>query len=236
MKSLRNGRQMTEPRSSKPRLVAKLAKLARKAAPVFVMALVLGTVGLEEAAATSPEETVSALSDHFAAVPTMTGEFLQFNPDGQQTGGTFYLERPGRIRFNYEKPNPVEVISNGKTVAVHNRKLKTWDFYPLDKTPLKLLLADKIEFSPKTVRSVTNDTDMTTIVMGDDKIFGDSEITLMFDPNDFDLRQWTIKDAKGAETSVMVFNVQKNVTIPEKLFKFDERAIQMRRLQGNANN
>ncbi|MEZ5799492.1 MAG: outer-membrane lipoprotein carrier protein LolA [Nitratireductor sp.] len=96
-------------------------------------------------------------------------------------------------------------------------------FLPLDKTPLKLLLADKIEFSPKTVRSVTNDTDMTTIVMGDDKIFGDSEITLMFDPNDFDLRQWTIKDAKGAETSVMVFNVQKNVTIPEKLFKFDER-------------
>ena len=57
------------------------------------------------------------------------------------------------------------MISNGKTVAVHNRKLKTWNFYPLDKTPLKLLLADKIEFSPETVRSVTNDTDMTTIVM-----------------------------------------------------------------------
>ncbi|MEZ5799491.1 MAG: outer-membrane lipoprotein carrier protein LolA [Nitratireductor sp.] len=102
MKSLRNGRQMTEPRSSKPRLVAKLATLSRKAAPVFVMALVLGTAGLEEAAATSPEETVSALSDHFAAVPTMTGGNSQFNPDGQQTGGTFYLERPGRIRFNYE--------------------------------------------------------------------------------------------------------------------------------------
>ncbi|MFZ1814884.1 MAG: outer membrane lipoprotein carrier protein LolA [Rhizobiaceae bacterium] len=181
------------------------------------------------AQATTPEETVNALSSHFTAVPTMSGEFIQFNPNGEQTGGTFYLERPGRIRFNYEKPNPVEVISNGKTVAVHNRKLKTWDFYPLEKTPLKLLLDDRIEFSPKTVKSVVSDPDITTIVMGDDKIFGDAEITLMFDPQEFDLRQWTIKDAKGAETSVMVFNVQKNVEIPEQLFKFDERAIQQRK-------
>lgn len=227
-------------RSAKPRFgfSPRMAGLARRLSSVVmpsVMAVCIAFSMVEQAAATSPEETVGALSEHFAAVPTMTGEFLQFNPDGQQTGGTFYLERPGRIRFNYEKPNPVEVISNGKTVAVHNRKLKTWNFYPLDKTPLKLLLADKIEFSPETVRSVTNDTDMTTIVMGDDKIFGDSEITLMFDPNDFDLRQWTIKDAKGAETSVMVFNVQKNVAIPDRLFKFDERAILMRRQQGNNN-
>ncbi|MEZ5873016.1 MAG: outer membrane lipoprotein carrier protein LolA [Nitratireductor sp.] len=247
MTSLRNGKDNSCPRASAPRFAprmsARAAMMVGKLAPMLFLVLSLIGASLETAMAAStkatseqtPEQTVNALSNHFTAVPTMTGEFIQFNPDGQQTGGIFYLERPGRIRFNYEKPNPVEVISNGKTVAVHNRKLKTWDFYPLDKTPLKLLLADKIEFSPKTVRSVVNDTDMTTIVMGDEKIFGDSEITLMFDPSDFDLRQWTIKDAKGAETSVMVFNVQKNVEIPEKLFKFDERAIQMRRQQRGNN-
>jgi outer membrane lipoprotein-sorting protein len=64
--------------------------------------------------------------------------------------------------------------------------------------------------------------------MGDDEIFGDSEITLMFDPQNYDLRQWIIKDAAGKETSVMVFNIRKNVQISESLFKFDELSIRRR--------
>ncbi len=187
------------------------------------------------ASAPTQRETVAQLSEHFASVPTMAGEFVQFGPNGEQTGGTFYLERPGKIRFNYEKPAAVEVISNGRTVAVHNRKLKTWDFYPLDKTPLKLLLASKIDVDDDTIRDVVSEPDLTTVVMGNDSIFGDSVITLMFDPQSFDLRQWTIKDAKGKETSVMVFNVQKNVELKDAMFEFDERAIR-RQLQERASN
>lgn len=183
----------------------------------------------------SQREMVAQLSEHFASVPTMAGEFVQFGPDGEQTGGTFYIERPGKIRFNYEKPAAVEVISNGRTVAVHNRKLKTWDFYPLDKTPLKLLLASKIDVDDGTIRDVVTEADLTTVVMGNDSIFGDSVITLMFDPLSFDLRQWTIKDAKGKETSVMVFNVQKNVELKNAMFQFDERAIR-RQLQERSSN
>ena len=59
--------------------------------------------------------------------------------------------------------------------------------------------------------------------MGNKNIFGDSEITLLFDPETQDLRQWTIKDAQGKETSVMIFNVQKNVQIPEKTFKIGKK-------------
>jgi outer membrane lipoprotein-sorting protein len=176
----------------------------------------------------SREETVALLTKHFSSVPTMRGEFVQFGPNGEQTGGIFYIERPGKIRFNYEKPAAVEVISNGRTVAVHNGKLKTWDFYPLDKTPLKLLLSDRIDFEDKTIRDVIVEPDLTTVVMGDDRIFGDSIITLMFDPKTFDLLQWTIKDSKGKETSVMVFNVQKNVELPKKLFDFNELEIRQR--------
>ena len=194
---------------------------------VVVAAIVLSAAALAPARAWAvvDHETIDKLSTHFAAVPTMSGEFVQFGPKGEQTGGKFYIERPGRIRFNYEKPASIEVISNGKTVAVHNSKLKTWDFYPLDKTPLKLLLDNRISVDDKTIRSVVAEADLTTVVMGDNQIFGDAEITLMFDPQSFDLRQWTIRDAKGAETSVMVFNVQKNVELPRRLFEFDELAI-----------
>jgi outer membrane lipoprotein-sorting protein len=195
---------------------------------LIAIAATLIVPSMAMAQSASKEETVAQLSEHFTSVPTMKGEFVQFGPNGEQTGGVFYIERPGKIRFNYEKPAAVEVISNGKTVAVHNSKLKTWDFYPLDKTPLKLLLSDKISIADKTIRDVITEPDLTTVVMGDDSVFGNAVITLMFDPATFDLRQWIIKDPKGKETSVMVFNVEKNVAIPARLFQFNELEIRRR--------
>ncbi len=193
-------------------------------APVLISLLGWATPSL----GASKQDTVKKISDHFTKVPTMAGEFIQFDPKGNQTNGKFYIQRPGKIRFNYNDPTPIKIISNGKTVAVNNRKLKTWDFYPLKKTPLSLVLGSKMALDPKTIRNVTSDADLTTIVMGDDRIFGNSEITMMFDPTTFDLRQWIIKDAQGKETTVMIFNVQKNIKIPAAYFKVDQLAIQNR--------
>ncbi len=168
--------------------------------------------------ANDKKEAINAISNHFKTVPTMTGEFVQFGPNGEQTGGEFLIKRPGKIRFNYEDPSPITVVSNGRTLAVKNKKLKTTNYYPLKKTPLSLLLSNKIKIDDKSIKSVDAGQDVTTIVMGDKKIFGDSEITLMFDPKNQELRQWTIKDAQGKETSVMIFNVKQNVKISNTKF------------------
>lgn len=183
------------------------------------LALIIGAGSFTTSAfADDKKEAIEAISNHFKTVPTMTGEFVQFGPNGEQTGGKFLIKRPGRIRFNYEEPSPITVVSNGRTLAVNNKKLKTWNYYPLRKTPLSLLLSNKIKIDDKSIRSVEAGKDVTTVVMGDKKIFGDSEITLLFDPQNQDLRQWTIKDAQGKETSVMIFNVKKNVKISNTKF------------------
>jgi len=163
-------------------------------------------------------ETAQRVADHFASVKSMTGEFIQFGPNGEQTGGKFFIERPGKLRFNYEAPSSIRVISDGKAVVIGNRKLRTWDLYPLSKTPLKLLLSDRIDLSSDTVKSVTEDPDLTTIVLGNKSIFGDSTISMMFDPKTFELKQWTIRDAQGKDTSVMVFNVRTGVTFAKNVF------------------
>lgn len=158
------------------------------------------------------------IADHFSSVKTMMGEFVQFGPRGEQTGGKFYIARPGKLRFNFEDPSPVRVIADGNNVAIGNMKLKTWDLYPLSKTPLSLLLADKIDLSNQTVRNVKQETDLTTIVLGNKSVFGDSTITMMFDSKTFDLRQWTITDAQNKDTSVMVYNVREGVGLDDKVF------------------
>ena len=196
--------------------------ISRRALIGGVIALAgLAAAPARAALAASPQ----AIANHFAGIKTMTGEFIQLGPKGDQIGGTFYIQRPGRIRFNYEDPSPVRVIADGKSVVVNNRKLDTWDIYPLSKTPLKLLLDDRIDLSADSVKSVKEDADLTTIVLGNKNLFGDSTITMLFDPATNDLRQWTIRDAQGKDTTVMIFNVKQGVKIDPKLFAVNYLAI-----------
>jgi outer membrane lipoprotein-sorting protein len=169
--------------------------------------------------AAAPSESAQKIADHFSSVRTMMGEFVQFGPRGEQTGGKFYIARPGRLRFNYEAPSPLRVISDGRNLVIGNYKLKTWDLYPLSKTPLSLLLSDKIDLGREMVRGVQEEKDLTTIILGDKSIFGESTITLMFDPKNFELRQWTITDAQAKDTTVMIFNVQTGVNLDDKVFE-----------------
>jgi len=164
------------------------------------------------------------VADHFSSVKSMRGDFVQFDAAGNQTEGTFALERPGRIRFDY-KGTPVRVIADGSQVAVNNRKLNTWDLYPLSKTPLKLLLDGRIDLSGANIQSVKEGPDLTTIVMGDKSVFGSSRITMMFDPTTYDLRQWTIRDAQGKDTTVMVYNVQDGASVDRSQFTIPYQSI-----------
>lgn len=180
--------------------------------------LALAALPMPAIAAADPA-AAQKIADHFSSVKTMMGEFVQFGPRGEQTGGKFFIQRPGKLRFNYEKPSPMRVIADGKNVVIGNMKLKTWDLYPLSKTPLSLLLSEKIDLGNKMVRDVKQEADLTTIVLGDKTIFGDSTITLMFDPKTFDLRQWTITDVQAKDTSVMIFNVQNGVQLDPSVFE-----------------
>ena len=168
------------------------------------------------------------VADHFSSVKTMTGQFVQFGPRGEQTGGKFFLERPGKIRFDYEAPSPVQVKADGKSVVIHNRKLDTYDMYPLSQTPLNLLLAERIDVS-KRVEDVKQDADLLTIKMGDKSVFGDSKITMMFDPQSYDLRQWTITDKQGKDTSVILIDVQEGVRFERRMFNIPYREIRAKR-------
>ncbi|MBW8907839.1 MAG: outer membrane lipoprotein carrier protein LolA [Mesorhizobium sp.] len=164
------------------------------------------------------------IADHFSSVKSMSGEFVQFGPKGEQTGGKFFLERPGKIRFNYDGSSNFRVISDGKSVVILNKKLNTSDLYPLSKTPLKLLLDDRIDLSGGRVKAIKEEDDLTTIKLSDKSVFGNAMITMMFDPKTYDLRQWTITDAQGKDTTVMIFNTKEGVSFPADTFAIDYTA------------
>jgi outer membrane lipoprotein-sorting protein len=161
--------------------------------------------------------TAQAVADHFSSVRSMTGNFIQFDAAGNQSEGTFSIERPGKIRFDYSG-QPLRVIADGSQVAINNSRLNTWDLYPLSQTPMKLLLDRRIDLSAANIQDVQQTPELITIVMGDRSVFGSSRITMMFDPNTYDLRQWTIRDQQGKDTTVIIDNVREGVAVDQAQF------------------
>lgn len=167
------------------------------------------------------------IANHFSSIKTMTGDFVQFSPKGDMSEGTFYLERPGKIRFSY-KDSPVRVITDGKSVAINNRKLDTWDLYQLSQTPMKMLLDNQIDLSGGRLLGVSQDPGATTIILAD-KSLGKGQIRMIFDSKTYELRQWTIVDQQNLETTVQITNVRTGVKFANGMFDIPYQRIAMKR-------
>jgi outer membrane lipoprotein-sorting protein len=112
-------------------------------------ALVLATLlpGAAFAITDAERAILGEISQKLATLKTLNGEFVQFNPDGTQQEGEFYIARPGKVRFQYNPPATVSVIADGKSVLVFDKKLQTYDIWPLSQTPLRLLLDDNLDLA-----------------------------------------------------------------------------------------
>ncbi|MGV1758656.1 outer-membrane lipoprotein carrier protein LolA [Rhizobium sp. A22-96] len=173
-----------------------------------------------QAAAVNPN-IAQAIADHFSSIKSMKGGFLQIGPRGDQMSGTFFILRPGKMRFNYDPPSRMRVICDGNNVQVINDQTNTKNMYQLSKTPLSLLLANKIDLSADMVRNVESQLDLTKITLGNRTVFGDSTITMIFDSKTYDLRQWTVIDPQGKTTDVIINNVKTNVAFDDSVFRID---------------
>ena len=153
----------------------------------------------------------------------LSGNFVQVGPDGGKSEGEFYLQKPGKVRFDYNPPSPIELIADGSSVVVRDRKLATQDLYPLSQTPLRFLLADRIDLLRDTnLIGVYADDVFVTVVIEERQILGGTHrLMLMFGAQDFQLRQWTVTDPQGYDTTVAVYNLDTNERPDPNMFRID---------------
>jgi outer membrane lipoprotein-sorting protein len=169
------------------------------------------------------------VNTYFNSVTTLVGKFVQVGPDGSKTEGQFYMQKPGKIRFEYDPPSPIELISDGDTVAVRDRKLATQDIYPLSQTPLKFLLSDKLDLmKDANVVGVYQDELFVTVVIEEKNVIaGTHRLMIMFGKKDLQLKQWTVTDPQGYDTTVAVSDLDSSKKPDPKLFKINfERMLQ----------
>ena len=172
---------------------------------------------------------VDRVSAYLTGIRTLVGDFVQVGPDGSKTQGQLYLQKPGRVRFEYDDPSPIQLIADGSSVVVRDRKLATQDLYPLSQTPLRFLLADRVDLLRDTnVVGVFADDVFATVVIEEKQTLGGTHrVMLMFGAKDLTLRQWTITDPQGYDTTVAVYNLDTTKRPDPGMFKINyERILQ----------
>jgi len=172
------------------------------------------------AVALSERQIVEKANAYFNGISTLVGDFSQLGGDGRRLEGKLYLSRPGKLRFEYDAPATLEIIADGTSVSVRDRKLATQDLYTIGQTPLKFLLSDRIDITRDlTVTGVTKEPEGARITLEDrSTLGGTSKITLFFDPAVETLAQWRVVDPQGFMTAVTLSNLERGRRVDPKLF------------------
>jgi outer membrane lipoprotein-sorting protein len=203
---------------------------APAAAPIAVTPRPIVAAAVEPAALSQPlpsNVVVERANAYFTNLSTLVADFTQVGGDGRRQGGTLYLQRPGRVRFEYDPPATLQVIADGRSVAVRDRKLATQDLYSISQTPLKFLLREQVNLGQDIrITGIAHDGDAVRISLEDSSTLGGtSRITLYFDRHVESLNQWRIVDAQGFQTVVVLGKIERGRRIDQDLFKIQYEAL-----------
>ncbi|MEJ2623861.1 MAG: outer membrane lipoprotein carrier protein LolA [Pseudolabrys sp.] len=186
-------------------------------------ASLLGQAGSTTALDPKQRAIIEKVDNYLSSVKTLEGNFVQVAPNGNRSKGEFYISKPGKMRFEYDPPSPTEIISDGQSVVVRDRNLATQDLYPLSQTPLRFLLADHVNLMKDTnlVAVYADDVFITVVVEEKNAVVGTSRLMIMFSAKDMQLKQWTVTDPQGYDTTVAVYNLDPNTKPNPSLFRID---------------
>ncbi|MEQ9042115.1 MAG: outer membrane lipoprotein carrier protein LolA [Silicimonas sp.] len=165
--------------------------------------------------------SLNAISNYLNRIETATSDFTQVNDDGSLSTGTLYIKRPGRMRFEYNPPENLLVMAGGGQVGIFDGKsnVKKAERYPLSRTPLNLILERNVNLAQRNM-VVGHDFDgtATTVTAQDPEHPEYGTIQLKFTANPVELRQWIIRDAQGATTTVILGQLAMGRSLPSTLF------------------
>ncbi|KUJ79031.1 LolA family protein [Ruegeria profundi] len=169
---------------------------------------------------------LSQISDYLNGLKAVETTFTQVNDDGSLSTGKLWLQRPGKMRFEYDPPNSAVVLANTGTVKIFDPKSnQPPEQYPLKRTPLSLVLARNVNLGQANM-VVGHDFDGTATVVTaqDPKNPETGRIELMFTDNPIELRKWVIHDNAGSQTTVLLGQLNTGPNLSRDLFSSSKRS------------
>ena len=163
---------------------------------------------------------LSALSDYLNGLTTVETDFTQVNSDGTISTGKIFIQRPGRVRFEYAPPDRSLVIAGAGQVGIFDAKSnQPPERYPLKQTPLNLILAENVNLDQAEMVIGHREDGTSTRVLAQDPEYPEyGTIELVFTSDPVELRQWVITDDLGSQTTVILGELTKGGDLKPSLF------------------
>lgn len=178
-------------------------------------------------------ETLARLEAYLNQITTLHARFVQVSSNGAFAEGDLYLDRPGRLRFEYDPPHPALLIANGVTLLYYDRDLEQATFLPLWETPLWFLIRERVDLSDGLeVVDITQGAATIKVTLRSTDDGGEGEVTLVFADRPISLHSWEIHDAQGIVTQVALVNPEFGVSIDRDLFEHGDLNIHTRQRRG----
>ena len=152
------------------------------------------------------DAAVQRINAYFNGITNLQGNFEQIDSNNKHTGGRFYVQRPGKLRFDYAPPSTLRLVADGHFLAIEDSSLKTIEKYPLESTPFRLLLGDGVDLARDArIVGVEGDDGSLALTLEDRGGQAAGQIKLYFDTEpQMKLKQWVITDAQGLATTVTI--------------------------------
>ena len=179
--------------------------------------------------AMTEEEVMAAIQraeDYFNEIGSLKARFVQVSSDGTYGEGEVYLDRPGKMRFEYDPPVPVLMMSNGGTFLYYDKRLEQATFIPLWDTPLWFLLDEETDFTdedaPVQITHVSQTPELLTLKMVDPTEEYQGTLEIIFTRDPFDFKGWRVIDGRDIETEVTLVGTRQGVDIDPSLFEHED--------------
>ena len=155
----------------------------------------------------------------FKSLKSMEAEFIQVGPSGNVSNGKIYLDLPGKLRIDYDKPNNLLITCKGFWLTIQNRNLKTTNNVPLESSPFSILIKKRFNFDNKSLISNLNImSGIISLNITNPENNKDEGLILEFSEKPFTLKKWIIKDTFGEITTVLIQKAKYNKNLSHLLF------------------
>ena len=186
----------------------------------FMAMAMAAAVALTATPAAAQQLSLGDVSQYLNGLQTAQGGFTQINADGTLSTGQIYIKRPGRIRFEYNAPDNSLVMAGGGQVAIFDPRSNNGpDRYPLNQTPLKIILERNVDLAQaRMVTGHTSDGTTTTVTTQDPDNPQFGNIQMVFTGAPVELRQWIVTDDVGSQTTVILNDMARGGAINDIKF------------------
>ena len=167
------------------------------------------------------QKTITRLQDYLSGLTTIVADFTQVAPDGSLTSGKFYLKRPGKMRWQYNPPTPVLIVSDGKTMIFYDYELEQINHVPLDSTLIGFLAEPQIRFDTTVgIKALEEKDGVIRITVAQREKYNEGQLMLEFSDKPLVIRNMVITDAANQTTTVALNNARFGDKIDKQMFIF----------------